>query len=231
MTVEEAHEATTTAGNAGAGDGDAANGATSVDAGALLTALLAERELARTALAEITDLKSIGKEAGHEEHEAGVVTLYFESLLAGYPGWRWAATLAKVGNDEPVTVLEVELLPGEDAVLAPEWVPWSERLAQYREAQVRQAEEDAAEAAAAELADLDEVDAEDDILDNDHTEHDSDMHGADVDDDESDDDDSDDADDSDDEESDDEDSDSDSDDDDDDDDDADSDDEDDELDD
>lgn len=153
------------------------------EAGALLTALLAERELARTALAEITDAATIGGESGYEEHEAGVVTLYFESLLAGYPGWRWAATLAKVGADEPVTVLEVELLPGDDAVLAPEWVPWSTRLAQYREAQVRQAEEGAAEAAAAELADIDDVDAEDDIHDNDHSEADSDMHGADVDDD------------------------------------------------
>ena len=29
-------------------------------------------------------------------------------------------------------MLEVELLPGDDALLAPPWVPWTERLAEWR---------------------------------------------------------------------------------------------------
>ncbi|MEJ6488325.1 DUF3027 domain-containing protein [Leucobacter sp. USCH14] len=103
--------------------------------------LLAARDQARAALAEITDPAMIGAEVGHEIEDAHVLTLLFECRLAGYPGWRWAATLARTSEDAPVTVLEVELLPGPDSVIAPDWVPWSERLAQYREGHSKQSAE------------------------------------------------------------------------------------------
>jgi len=125
--------------------------------------LLASRDLARAALAEITDPRSIGADAGYEIHEAHVLTLYFECRLEGYPGWRWAATLARADELTEPTVLEVELLPGEGAVIAPEWVPWSERLAQYRETQARQAAEGAAAETAEDLAEDDASDSEDDL--------------------------------------------------------------------
>ncbi len=157
--------------------------------------LLAAREQARAALAEITAPQTIGVADGHEAHEAHVLTLYFECRLAGYPGWRWAATLARVDEESDINVLEVELLPGAGAVIAPEWVPWSQRLAQFRETQSRQAvdEATAAEEAAAELADEDEIDPEDDLLENDFSDFDDEIDGVDIDeeddDDESDDDD------------------------------------------
>lgn len=143
--------------------------------------LLAARAQARRALEEITEARTIGAEAGHEVHEERVVTLFFESRMEGYPGWRWAATLARVDADSPVNVLEVELLPGEGAVTAPEWVPWSERLAQFRETQAQQAADEAAEAraAASELSEEDE--AEDDLLDNDHSDFDDELDGVDID--------------------------------------------------
>ena len=145
--------------------------------------LLAAREQARAALGEITDPKTIGADEGHEAHEPHVLTLFFECRLPGYPGWRWAATLARVDEESPVTVLEVELLPGAGAVVAPEWVPWSVRLAQYREAQAMQAADEAAsaEAAAAELSDEDEVDPEDDLLENDFSDYDDEIDGVDID--------------------------------------------------
>ncbi len=146
-------------------------------------ALLAAREQARQALLEITDAATIGAEDGHEVQEAHVLTLFFECRLPGYPGWRWAATLARVDEDAPVTVLEVELLPGAGAVVAPEWVPWSERLAQYRETQARQAAEEsaAAEAAADELRDEDETPGDEDLLENDFSDFDDELDGVDVD--------------------------------------------------
>ena len=79
----------------------------------------------------------------HVVDDEHVLTLLFASDLAGYPGWRWSVTLARVEGAEP-TVLETELMPGDAALLAPEWVPWSVRLAEYRAAQ------EAAAAAAAE---------------------------------------------------------------------------------
>lgn len=155
-------------------------------------AILQSTQLAVKALTEITDLETIGAPQGHIAHEETVATLLFESLLAGYPGWRWAATLAKVSDEDPVTVLEVEMIPGDDALLAPEWVPWAERLAAYRKAQREQAEEEAALAAQQELEDSDDLDDlddldddddldEDDLLDNDHTDFDSDIDGVDID--------------------------------------------------
>ena len=46
----------------------------------------------------------------------------------GYRGWRWAVTVARASRAKIVTLDETVLLPGPDALLAPEWVPWSERL-------------------------------------------------------------------------------------------------------
>ncbi|MCA0378391.1 MAG: DUF3027 domain-containing protein [Actinobacteria bacterium] len=145
--------------------------------------LLASRDVARQALAEITEAQTIGAEDGHEVHEQHVLTLYFECRLPGYPGWRWAATLSRVDEESPVNVLEVELLPGAGAVTAPEWVPWSVRLAQYREAQARQAVEEAAEAeaAAAELTEEDDVEPDEDLLENDFSDFDDEIDGVDLD--------------------------------------------------
>lgn len=124
--------------------------------------LLASTELARAALLEVTEAHTVGDVVGHEVDESGAVTLFFASRLPGYPNWRWAASLAKPSEDAPVTVLEVELLPGEGALLSPDWVPWSVRLAQYRESQAAlEAEQRAAAEAAAELADDEGIDAED----------------------------------------------------------------------
>ena len=57
-----------------------------------------------------------------------VLTHTFASRLPGYVGWHWAVTLARFPGDDAVTVDEVVLLPGEQALLAPAWVPWHERL-------------------------------------------------------------------------------------------------------
>lgn len=57
-----------------------------------------------------------------------VVTHFFECTLPGYHGWRWAVTVARAPRSKHVTVSETVLLPGEDAILAPSWVPWNERL-------------------------------------------------------------------------------------------------------
>jgi DUF3027 family protein len=57
-----------------------------------------------------------------------VATHSFASTLPGYVGWHWAVTVARVPGEDAVTVDEVVLLPGEQALLAPAWVPWHERL-------------------------------------------------------------------------------------------------------
>jgi len=122
--------------------------------------LLESHDLALEALREITPASTIGPAAGYTVEEGGAVSLRFENRLPGYPGWYWTVTVARVDDADP-TVLELELLPGDSALLAPEWVPWAERLAEYRAHQVELAEQAAAAEAAAAVADDGAEDAAD----------------------------------------------------------------------
>jgi hypothetical protein len=56
------------------------------------------------------------------------VSHHFAATQGGYQGWRWSVTLAAAGDDAPVTVSEVVLVPGPDALVAPTWLPWQERV-------------------------------------------------------------------------------------------------------
>lgn len=97
--------------------------------------LLAAVDQARAALLEITPASTIGAVVGHTTHDEHVLSLHFASLMPGYPDWHWTATLSRIDGESEPNVLETELLPGEGAVLAPEWTPWSERLEDYKLAQ------------------------------------------------------------------------------------------------
>jgi hypothetical protein len=57
-----------------------------------------------------------------------VVTHFFACTLPGYRGWRWAVTVARAPRSKHVTICETVLLPGDESLLAPSWVPWHERL-------------------------------------------------------------------------------------------------------
>ncbi|GAV44757.1 DUF3027 domain-containing protein [Streptomyces acidiscabies] len=85
-------------------------------------------DLARTAAEEAAAPGVVGEHVGLVSEGDRVVTHFFECKELGYRGWRWAATVARASRAKVVTLDEVVMLPGPDAVLAPEWVPWSERL-------------------------------------------------------------------------------------------------------
>ncbi|WP_055546634.1 DUF3027 domain-containing protein [Streptomyces sp. NBRC 110028] len=85
-------------------------------------------ELAREAAAEAAHPGTVGEHVGAIAEGDRVVTHFFESAEAGYRGWRWAVTVTRASRAKIVTLAETVLLPGPDALLAPEWVPWSERL-------------------------------------------------------------------------------------------------------
>jgi hypothetical protein len=69
----------------------------------------------------------VGTHLGVRPEAPHAATHAFAATLPGYRGWHWAVTMVRV-PDGPPSVAEVVLLPGEGALLAPEWVPWSERL-------------------------------------------------------------------------------------------------------
>ncbi|MEU6143095.1 DUF3027 domain-containing protein [Streptomyces sp. NPDC047081] len=85
-------------------------------------------DLARAAAEEAAAPGVVGEHAGLTSEGDRVVTHFFECKELGYRGWRWAVTVARASRAKIVTLDEVVLLPGPDALLAPEWVPWSERL-------------------------------------------------------------------------------------------------------
>lgn len=85
-------------------------------------------DLARAAAEEAAAPGVVGEHAGLVSEGDRVVTHFFECKEPGYRGWRWGVTVARASRAKIVTLDEVVLLPGPDALLAPEWVPWSERL-------------------------------------------------------------------------------------------------------
>jgi DUF3027 family protein len=69
----------------------------------------------------------VGEHLGVRSEGELAATHAFAASLPGYVGWCWAVTVVRAPDREP-TIAEVVLLPGEHSLLAPEWVPWSERL-------------------------------------------------------------------------------------------------------
>jgi hypothetical protein len=120
--------------------------------------MLDQEQVARAALAEISPAGTVGDLLERTPKDDGTSTLRFASTLSGYPGWHWSVSVAEIPGEEP-TVMEAELMPGEGALLAPDWVPWAERLEDYRAAQALIAAETAA------VDDDPDVDDDDDFED------------------------------------------------------------------
>lgn len=85
-------------------------------------------DLARAAAEEAAAPGVVGEHVELVSEGDRVVTHFFECKEMGYRGWRWAVTVARASRAKLVTLDETVLLPGPDSLLAPEWVPWSERL-------------------------------------------------------------------------------------------------------
>lgn len=86
-------------------------------------------ELARAAAEQTASSPDhVGEHLSVAAEADRVVTHFFACLDPGYRGWRWAVSVARGARAKAVTVNESALLPGPDALLAPEWLPWRERL-------------------------------------------------------------------------------------------------------
>ncbi|HEY8295522.1 MAG TPA: DUF3027 domain-containing protein [Micrococcaceae bacterium] len=90
--------------------------------------LAAAVEVAREGILSIADAGQIGAHLGARSEGERVVTHLFECTMPGYLGWQWFAVLARVSRSKVATVDEVGLLPSEKSVVAPEWVPWADRV-------------------------------------------------------------------------------------------------------
>ncbi len=90
--------------------------------------LAAAVDVARNAVETIAKPNEIGPHIAARSEGERVVTHLFESRLAGYGGWQWYAVVTRNSRSKVVTVSELGLLPSEDSILAPEWVPWAKRV-------------------------------------------------------------------------------------------------------
>jgi hypothetical protein len=84
-------------------------------------------QLAQDAAREVGG-EHVGDPLGLRGEGDRLVTHQFACAQPGYRGWYWSVTVARAPRAKVVTVSEIALLPGEGAILAPAWLPWSERL-------------------------------------------------------------------------------------------------------
>ncbi|WP_253831534.1 DUF3027 domain-containing protein [Actinokineospora globicatena] len=90
-------------------------------------ALLAAVEFARAAAREHAGAE-VGAHVAVRAEDSASATHLFDAAKPGYRGWRWAVTVAIAAPDDDVTVSEVALMPGPDALVAPPWIPWQDRV-------------------------------------------------------------------------------------------------------
>jgi hypothetical protein len=85
-------------------------------------------DLARQAAEEDVGASQVGEHVGIAVEGDRVLTHLFNCLNPAYVGWRWAVTVARASRSKVVTVSESLLLPGPESLLAPDWVPWTDRV-------------------------------------------------------------------------------------------------------
>jgi hypothetical protein len=85
-------------------------------------------DLARDAVVAVVGAAQVGGHLGVQAAGERIVTHLFDCADPAYAGWRWAVTVVRAPRAKVVTVSETVLLPGPGALLAPDWVPWHDRL-------------------------------------------------------------------------------------------------------
>lgn len=95
---------------------------------ALATMLTGAVDQARQAIAEFSEPDAVGEYLGASYEDPNAATHRFLAHLPGYQGWQWAVVVATYAGADHATISEVVLVPGPTALLAPEWVPWENRV-------------------------------------------------------------------------------------------------------
>ena len=85
-------------------------------------------DVARAAVDEVADAGIVGEHLRAVEDDNGMVSHHFGCTKPGYIGWYWSVSLSRAPESDAVTINDVVLLPGDDAIVAPEWTPYRERI-------------------------------------------------------------------------------------------------------
>nr|WP_084465539.1 DUF3027 domain-containing protein [Nocardia salmonicida] len=84
-------------------------------------------EVARRALVAL-EPDGVGVHLGVSAEDDTAATHRFEATLPGYRGWQWAVVVAAPPGADHATVSESALLPALDALIAPDFIPWDQRV-------------------------------------------------------------------------------------------------------
>lgn len=102
---------------------------TSMTAAPRVDAVLRDsRDLAHDSVVDEVGAALVGEYVDFAMDSERLGTHTFGCADPAYVGWRWAVTVARAPRAKAATVCEIVLLPGPDSLLAPEWLPWSERI-------------------------------------------------------------------------------------------------------
>lgn len=99
------------------------NGAMSTD-----EKLTAAIDVARAAVDDAADTGTVGEHVRAVDDADHLVSHQFGCLKPGYAGWYWSVSLSRAPDSDTITVNDVVLLPGDDAIIAPVWTPYRERI-------------------------------------------------------------------------------------------------------
>ena len=91
---------------------------------------------AEKAAKESAPVGGVGKFLGTVDEETNVVSYRFQATMKEYVGWEWNVVVFQAKKADP-TISEVVLLPGKDSIVAPDWVPWSERRAELDKSEAK----------------------------------------------------------------------------------------------
>jgi hypothetical protein len=91
---------------------------------------------AEKAAKETAPVGGVGKFLGTVDEEANVVSYRFQANMKEYVGWEWNVVVFQAKKADP-TISEVVLLPGKEAIVAPDWLPWSERRAELEKSEAK----------------------------------------------------------------------------------------------
>ena len=105
-------------------DADTRSDPQSQDLVAVLTAAV---DAARAAVVEFSG-DTVGEYLGVTFEDTTAATHRFLADDPGYGGWQWAVVVAAYPGSDHATISEVVLVPGPTALLAPQWVPWDQRI-------------------------------------------------------------------------------------------------------
>jgi hypothetical protein len=94
--------------------------------------------VAEAAAKETSPSGGVGKFLGTLPEGDNVVSYRFEARLKGYEGWEWHVVVFETKKSNPATISEVVMLPGKDSIVAPDWLPWSERKADFEKPAVEE---------------------------------------------------------------------------------------------